>query len=64
MSDGGKGDAMRPTDHNKWSSGYDNIKWTTEEDEDRIQNSSSAKSTVANSADRAAETGQETLENT
>ena len=25
MSDGGKGDTYRPTDPNKWSSGYDRI---------------------------------------
>lgn len=39
MNDGGKGDKQRPTDHKKWSSGYDNIKWTLEEDEefDRIK---------------------------
>ena len=38
MSDGGKGDLQRPTDHKKWSNGYDNIQWTTEENEefDRI----------------------------
>lgn len=34
MSDGGKGDKQRPTDHKKWSNGYDNIKWTREEDEE------------------------------
>ena len=39
MNDGGKGDAQRPTDHKKWSSNYDQIKWTKEEDEevDRLQ---------------------------
>lgn len=31
MNDGGKGDKQRPTDHKKWSSGYDNIKWTKED---------------------------------
>ena len=30
----GKGDAMRPTDHKKWSNNYDQIKWTVEEDEE------------------------------
>jgi len=34
MSDGGKGDTMRPTDHKKWSDNYDQIKWTVEEDEE------------------------------
>jgi hypothetical protein len=49
MNDGGKGDKQRPTDHKKWSSGYDNIQWTKEEDEefDRIQDSSSSERTVA-----------------
>jgi len=49
MNDGGKGDKQRPTDHKKWSSGYDNIQWTKEEDEefDRIQDSSSTKCPVA-----------------
>ena len=49
MSDGGKGDKQRPTDHKKWSSGYDNIQWTKEEDEeiDRIQNSISTERPVA-----------------
>ena len=49
MSDGGKGSTQRPTDHKKWSSGYDNIQWTREEDEEfnRIQDSSSAKCAVA-----------------
>jgi hypothetical protein len=48
-SEAGKGGNMRPTDHKKWSSGYDNIQWTKEEDEefDRIQNSSSTKRPVA-----------------
>jgi len=52
MSDGGKGSNQGPTDHKKFSSNYENIKWTTEEDEefDRIernQNGSSAKRPVA-----------------
>jgi hypothetical protein len=34
MSDGGKGDTQRPTDHKKWSNNYDQIKWTQEEDEE------------------------------
>ena len=34
MNEAGKGDTMRPTDHKKWSNGYDNIKWTKEEDEE------------------------------
>lgn len=34
MSDGGKGDTQRPTDHKKWSNNYDQIKWTVEEDEE------------------------------
>lgn len=48
-SEAGKGGNMRPTDHKKWSSGYDNIQWTKEEDEefDRIQNSSSTERPVA-----------------
>ena len=51
MSDGGKGSTQRPTDHKKWSSGYDNIQWTKEEDEefDRIQDRSSTERTVAQS---------------
>ena len=49
MNDGGKGDKQRPTDHKKWSSGYDNIQWTKEEDEEftRLQDSLSTKRTVA-----------------
>ena len=49
MNDGGKGDKQRPTDHKKWSSGYDNIQWTKEEDEefDRLQNRSSTERPVA-----------------
>ena len=52
MNDGGKGSAQRPTNHKKWSSGYDNIKWTKEEDEEfdrisAIQDNPSAKCTVA-----------------
>ncbi len=49
MSDGGKGDKQRPTDHKKWSSGYDNIKWTTEEDEEfnRLQDRLGSERTVA-----------------
>ncbi len=48
----GKGDKQRPTDHKKWSSGYDNIKWTKEEDEEfdrisEVQNNPSAKCPVA-----------------
>lgn len=48
----GKGDKQRPTDHKKFSTNYENIKWTTEEDEefDRIernQNGSSPKRSVA-----------------
>lgn len=34
MTDGGKGDTQRPTDHKKWSNNYDQIKWTVEEDEE------------------------------
>ena len=58
MSDGGKGSDRRPTDHKKWSSGYDNIKWTKEEDEEfnRIQNSSSTERTVAQMGDSGKET--------
>lgn len=53
MSDGGKGDKQRPTDHKKWSSGYDNIQWTTEEDEEftRLQDRLSTERPVAE-ADR------------
>ena len=49
MNDGGKGDKQRPTDHKKWSNGYDNIQWTKEEDEEftRLQDSLSAKRPVA-----------------
>jgi len=49
MNDGGKGDKQRPTDHKKWSSGYDNIQWTKEEDEefDRIQDRSSTERPLA-----------------
>jgi len=51
MSDGGKGDAQRPTDHKKWSSNYDQIKWTREEDEEfnRLQDRLSTQRTVADS---------------
>lgn len=57
MNDGGKGDKQRPTDHKKWSSGYDNIKWTKEEDEefDRLQDRIGSERTVAQS------NGKETL---
>lgn len=53
MSDGGKGDKQRPTDHKKWSSGYDNIQWTTEEDEEfnRIQDRSSTERPLAQVGD-------------
>jgi len=34
MNDGGKGDARRPTNENKFRSNYDQIKWTVEEDEE------------------------------
>ena len=55
MSDGGKGSEMRPTDHKKWSSGYDQIKWTREEDEEfnRLQDRLSTERTLADN------TGQE-----
>jgi hypothetical protein len=48
-SEAGKGGAMRPTDQKKWSSGYDNIQWTKEEDEEfkRIQDRTSAECTLA-----------------
>ena len=48
-SEAGKGGNMRPTDHKKWSSGYDNIQWTKEEDEefDRIQDRSSTERPLA-----------------
>ena len=48
-SEAGKGGAMRPTDQKKWSSGYDNIQWTKEEDEelDRIQDSTSSQCALA-----------------
>jgi len=53
MNDGGKGDKQRPTDHKKWSSGYDNIQWTKEEDEEfnRIQDRTSTERTVAQVGD-------------
>lgn len=59
MSDGGKGDKQRPTDHKKWSSGYDNIKWTKEEDDEfnRIQDRSSTERPVAQVGD----SGEKTL---
>jgi hypothetical protein len=49
MSDGGKGSTQRPTDQKKWSSGYDNIQWTKEEDEEfkRIQDRTSSERPVA-----------------
>jgi hypothetical protein len=49
MSDGGKGSTQRPTDQKKWSSGYDNIQWTKEEDEEfkRIQDRTSSECPVA-----------------
>jgi hypothetical protein len=52
MSAGGKGHAQRPTDQAKFSSGYDNIKWTKEEDEEferitEIQDGSSTQRTLA-----------------
>jgi len=59
MNDGGKGDKQRPTDHKKWSSGYDQIKWTTEEDEEftRLQDRLSTKRPLAQSGDTKAEDG-------
>ena len=52
MSAGGKGHAQRPTDAAKFSSGYDNIKWTKEEDEEferitEVQDNLSPKRSVA-----------------
>jgi len=52
MSDGGKGSTQRPTDQKKWSSGYDNIQWTKEEDEafdniTEVQDSSSSQCALA-----------------
>lgn len=52
MSAGGKGHSQRPTDAAKFSSGYDNIKWTKEEDEEferitEIQDGSSPQRTLA-----------------
>jgi hypothetical protein len=52
MSDGGKGSTQRPTNQKKWSSGYDNIQWTKEEDEEfdnitKVQNGSSSECPVA-----------------
>ena len=54
MNDGGKGDKQRPTDHKKWSSGYDQIKWTKEEDEEfnRLQDRISTERTMAISEDQ------------
>jgi hypothetical protein len=51
MNDGGKGDKQRPTDHKKWSTGYDNIHWKKEEDEDfnLIQDRTSTERPVAQS---------------
>jgi len=61
MSAGGKGHAQRPTDQAKFSSGYDNIKWTKEEDEEferitEVQDGSSTQRTLAK-----ARSGKETL---
>ena len=61
MNDGGKGDKQRPTDHKNWSSGYDNIQWTKEEDEEferitEVQDGSSTQRTLAQ-----ARSGKETL---
>jgi hypothetical protein len=55
MSAGGKGHAQRPTDQAKFSSGYDNIQWTKEEDEefDRLQDRSSTERPVAKVGDTA-----------
>jgi hypothetical protein len=52
MSAGGKGHAQRPTDQAKFSNGYDNIKWTKEEDEEfdritEVQDGSSTQRTLA-----------------
>ena len=52
MSAGGKGHAQRPTDQKNWSNGYDNIKWTKEEDEEferitEVQDGSSTQRTLA-----------------
>ena len=65
MSAGGKGHAQRPTDTAKFSSGYDNIKWTKEEDEEferitEVQDGSSPKRTLAqNRAESGAEASKE-----
>ena len=48
MSDGGKGSDRRPTDHKKWSNNYDNIKWTKEEDETRLQDRLGSQRPMAN----------------
>lgn len=61
-SEAGKGGAMRPTNHKSWSSGYDNIQWTKEEDEafdkiTKVQDSSSSQCAVAETG---AEGGAET----
>lgn len=60
MSAGGKGHAQRPTDQKNWSSGYDNIQWTKEEDEEfdhitKVQDGTSPQRTLAQSS------GEETL---
>jgi len=52
MSDGGKGSTQRPTNQKNWSSGYDNIQWTKEEDEEfdnitKVQDSSGSQCAVA-----------------
>jgi hypothetical protein len=62
MSAGGKGHAQRPTDTAKFSSGYDNIKWTKEEDEefDRLQNNLSAERPVAQSGTSGEEASKKT----
>jgi hypothetical protein len=61
MSAGGKGWPQRPTDQKNWSSGYDNIKWTKEEDEEfdritEVQDGSSPQRTLAK-----VRSGEETL---
>lgn len=61
MSAGGKGWNQRPTNQKNWSTGYDNIQWTKEEDDEfeRITKVQDGSSTERPLAQDGAETGSE-----
>lgn len=63
MSAGGKGSTQRPTNQKNWSSGYDNIQWTKEEDDEferiaKVQDNPSAERTLAQDGSTEAKTSE------